>query len=70
VRPEDLELIAPSEAGEALRGKVEKVTFAGGFLSVDLLCPEGVRVEVRHNAPTMVAVGEEWGIVPKVGQRG
>jgi len=70
VRPEDLELVSPGEAGDALRGKIEKVTFGGGFLCVDLLCPEGVRVEVRHNAPTMVAVGEEWAIVPKAERRG
>lgn len=65
VRPEDLELVATEGAGSALRGKVEKVTFGGGFLVVDLLCAEGVRVEVKHTAPFMVGVGEEWGIVPK-----
>jgi len=53
-----------------LRGKIERVTFGGGFLSVDLLCPEGVPLEVRHNAPTMVAVGEVWAIVPKAERRG
>lgn len=65
VRPEDLELVRTEGAGRALRGRVEKVVFGGGFLAVELVCAEGVRVEVRHTAPFMVGVGEEWAIVPK-----
>ncbi|MGJ8633042.1 MAG: ABC transporter ATP-binding protein [Luteolibacter sp.] len=65
VRPEDLELARPEVAGGILVGKVDRVSFGGGFQTVDLVCAEGVRVEVRHAAPFMVGVGEEWAIVPK-----
>jgi iron(III) transport system ATP-binding protein len=65
VRPEDLELVAPEAAGQALRGKVEKVSFGGGYLIVNLRCAEDVAVEVRHSGRFTVGVGEEWAIMPK-----
>ena len=69
VRPEDLELVSPGLGG--LAGVVETVSFGGGYQDVTLRCgaDASLKVEVRHHAPFMVAVGEKWEVVAKAGRR-
>lgn len=68
IRPEDLEMLPIFDAAP-LKGTVSQIAFHGSHLDVILQCESGdsgpFEVNVRHQGPLPVHVGETWAIIPK-----